>query len=220
MIPGRVHPDRLHPGRVHPGRLHLGLHPAAILLLAFVPLACATGQGAGDGSVQEAGCSEGLLQVSGADPFPELALVRSDGSTLGIAYDATDLPALGGTTVRLCTVGASIERGADIDGFELLAVEGTPAVLGRLRVRPIDETGTDDAIGVWLVTAADPVGVRVLGGGDVVREAADRCAWIAGEIGEGDVRLESFGQLPTGLCDLADRVATKGIGFAAGGGED
>lgn len=155
--------------------------------------ACANGRAedAADGDLMaDAVCREGMLRVSGADPFPELALVDEEGGRIEIAHDATELSALDGATVALCATRVPVREASDIASFRLLEVDGMTAVLGTVEGVRILRAATGTT---WEVEASEAVLAPLRG----------RCAWIAGPVHEGVLSLRSHGTLPESVCELA-----------------
>ncbi len=174
-----------------------------VLVAGVVAAGCATGQGGEAPLGAEGECHEGVLRVSGADPFPEIALVSDEGSRLEIEYEATDLPALSGTIVRLCTSAPRIEDADDIVAFDLLEVEGVPAILGRVVARRVTDESGDVRIELSILQAAEEGSFTVVGGAGTLSELAGRCAWVAGRVADGAIAVESFGSAPRSVCELA-----------------
>ncbi|HKK94513.1 MAG TPA: hypothetical protein VJ925_13850 [Longimicrobiales bacterium] len=182
----------------------------AAALIAVGVAACTAGRGSDRASVAGAECRTGVLEVSGADPFPELALVDSVGTRLEIAWDASELPALSGTTVELCVTGSPVEVREDIVRLDLVSVDGMHAVLGRVLARRVGATPESERLEVRIVRGSTGETLEVVATEEVADELAGRCAWIAGPIEGGRLTLTSYGLPPEGLCELAERTDTGG----------
>ncbi len=152
------------------------------------------GRSGGETSAEpgDAVCHEGVLRVSGAQPFAELTLVPAEGAPVDIAPAATELAALTGATVRLCVTSVPVEASSDITAFDVIAVDGVPAVLGVIDDARVTRSATGESFGVRASAA-------------VLAGMGDGCVWVAGSV-EGDaVALSSWGSAPASLCEMAAR---------------
>jgi hypothetical protein len=135
-------------------------------------------------------CHEGVVRVTGSDPFTELAVVGADGTRLEIDRDATEIAALTGATVRLCVTAEPVAAATDIAAFDLVGVEEVDAVLGTLE-------------GDSLRRAAPGEPLRVRATPASLADVRDGCIWIAGPVADGAISLWSWGSAPASLCELA-----------------
>lgn len=125
-------------------------------------------------------CLDGLVQTRGPDPAPEL-WIRADSDEVRIQGDLDpSIRVLTGARVRVC----GPRSGEDITAttYQLLEVQGYPALLGRLR-----STSNGWTLEVNGQTY-DLVGVSSL-----LAELDGRVVWVAGEIERRAMTVLLFG---------------------------
>jgi hypothetical protein len=165
--------------------------PALGLVVALAgATACAGARGGAMEAAAEPVCHEGVVQVTGSDPFTELAVIAADGTRLEIDRDATEIAALTGATVRLCVTADPVTVSTDIAAFDLVGVEEVDAVLGTVDGDQLRRAATGEVLRLRANAAA-------------LADVADGCVWIAGPVEDGVISLWSWGSAPASICELA-----------------
>lgn len=149
------------------------------LLGMFLVLLLASCASAAKQSLNEA-CLDGLVQTRGPDPAPEL-WIRADDDEVRIQGNlGPNIRLLTGARVRVC--GARFDEDMIATTYQLLEVQGYPALLGRLK--STSNGWTLDVDG----QTYDLVGVSGL-----LAEFDGRVVWVAGEIEQRTVTVLLFG---------------------------